>query len=434
MNVAELIRKKRDGHPLAADEIRELVAGFAADRVPDYQAAAWLMAVYFRGLDGDELTALTDAMLHSGDVVDLSDLPGRKVDKHSTGGVGDKVSIHLAPAVAACGVCVPMISGRGLGHTGGTLDKLEAIPGFRVDLSIERFREVLAACGLALIGQTERLAPADKRLYALRDVTGTVESIPLIAASIMSKKLAEGIDGLVLDVKVGSGAFMKSLPEARALAETLLGIGRRAGVRVSAFLTDMDQPLGRYVGNAAELLEALEVLRGRGEPDLVELTLALGGEMLRLGDAVDGYQAGRARIAAALADGSALARLTRCAQLQGALALTAQPASPTFSVATSGAGFVQAIDAEAVGLAAIALGAGRQRKEDAIDPSAFIRLDKKRGERVAADEPLATFAARALRVPKGQAMARGVADRLRAAYRIGPEPPAERPLVLEILR
>ena len=258
-NPVEIIRKKRDGNVLSDDEIRFFISAYASGKLPDYQASALLMAIYFSGMSEGELLALTDAMLRSGEVISLSDVPGLKIDKHSTGGIGDKISLHLAPAVAACGVRVPMISGRGLGHTGGTLDKLESIPGFSTRLSIADFRTVLRRTGLSLIGQTDTLVPADKALYALRDVTATVESIPLIAASIMSKKLAEGIDGLVLDVKVGSGAFMKTRDEAYQLASTLVAIGRRAGKQVTAFLTNMDQPLGRYVGNAAEVLETIEL-------------------------------------------------------------------------------------------------------------------------------------------------------------------------------
>src|SRR5688572_9493183 len=266
-----------------------------------------LMAIYFQGLDNAELTAWTDAMLHSGDVIDLSDVPRAKVDKHSTGGVGDKISIPLAPAVAACGVAVPMVSGRGLGHTGGTLDKLESIPGFRVDLPVERFRQLVGELGTCLIGQTARIAPADKHLYALRDVTGTVESIPLIASSIMSKKLAEGIDGLVLDCKVGDGAFMKTLERARALCVAIRAIGHAAGKRVTCVLTDMNAPIGRAIGNALEIRESIDTLRGGGPADTRELTVALGGEMLLLGGAVSTAEDGRARIARALDDGSALA-------------------------------------------------------------------------------------------------------------------------------
>jgi pyrimidine-nucleoside phosphorylase len=422
MNFVEVIRKKRDGHALSGDEIRGFVRGYTDGAIPDYQAAAWAMAVYFRGLDGAELAALTDAMLHSGDVVSLDDVPGKKVDKHSTGGVGDKISLHLAPAVAACGVNVPMISGRGLGHTGGTLDKLESIPGFRVDLSVERFREVLRAAGLSLIGQTERLAPADKKLYALRDVTGTVESIPLIAASIMSKKLAEGIDGLVLDVKLGTGAFMKTLPRARELAQTLVEIGRRAGKQVTAFITDMDQPLGRCVGNALEVEESLEVLRGRGEPDLVELTLTLGGEMLRLGGAARTFEEGREKIARSLGDGTALARFEKCVELQGGRLGELRVAGGARGV-TAGAGFVTAIDAEKVGLAALALGAGRAKKEDAIDPAAWVRVKKKIGERVEAGEAVAEFAGNG-----------DITNALYEAWTVGPEPPPVRTLIHEVIR
>jgi pyrimidine-nucleoside phosphorylase/thymidine phosphorylase len=387
------------------------------------------MAIYFRGLDGDELSALADAMLHSGDVLDLGDLAAPKIDKHSTGGVGDKISLHLAPAVAACGVAVPMISGRGLGHTGGTLDKLEAIPGFDVNLDESRFRSVLREAGLALIGQTERLAPADKRLYALRDVTGTVESIPLIAASIMSKKLAEGIDGLVLDVKVGSGAFMKTPERARELARTLVDIGRRAGKRVTALLTDMDQPLGRWIGNAVEVHEALEVLRGHGEPDLVELTQTLGAEMLLLGGVVATVAQGRQRIARALADGSALERFRRCVELQGGRIPTTRWFPEEHEKVGSGSGFVQRIDAEAIGLAALRLGAGRARKEDAIDHGAWVRLMAKVGDRVEPGHHVAFFSR-----PRDPAVADEVRTRLAAAFTLGPTAPPVQPLVLEVIR
>jgi pyrimidine-nucleoside phosphorylase len=437
MNTVELIRKKRDGHTLAPDELRRFVRAYTDGAIPDYQAAALLMAVYFRGLDGAELEALTDAMLHSGDVVDLSHLDGAKVDKHSTGGVGDKISLHLAPAVAACGVRVPMISGRGLGHTGGTLDKLEAIPGFTVGLTVEKFREVLADCGLALIGQTDRLAPADKKLYALRDVTGTVESIPLIAASIMSKKLAEGIDALVLDVKVGSGAFMKTRERALELARTLVEIGRRAGKRTTALCTDMDQPLGRWIGNAVEVHEAIAVLEGKGEPDLVELTLALGAEMLLLGGAARTVEEGRARIAAVLADGSALARFQRCVELQGGRL----PASTRGWFADgservegniAALQYVTAIDAEQVGLAALALGAGRARKEDDIDAGAWVWLRKKVGERVEPGDDLCWYSSP--RRGDREAVTALVKAQLRRAYSLGDAPPAPRPLVLEVIR
>lgn len=429
MNVVELIRRKRDGQELEPDEVRAFVRAYTDGALPDYQAAALLMAIYFRGLGGAELEALLDAMLHSGTTLDLSDLPGPKIDKHSTGGVGDKISLHLAPAAAAAGVLVPMISGRGLGHTGGTLDKLEAIPGFRVDLSSERFREVLADCGLALMGQTERIAPADKKLYALRDVTATVESVPLIAASILSKKLAEGIDGLVLDVKVGAGAFMKTLDEARRLARTLVELGQSAGKRVTALLTRMDQPLGRWVGNACEVREAIEVLEGRGEPDLVELTLELGAEMLRLGGAVTGGSQGRERIAAVLGDGSALARFRRCVELQGGRLEALPRASLESGVPVDvGTGYVQAVDAGEVGRAAVVLGAGRARKEDSVDPTAWVWLRRKVGEWVEAGEPAARFSP-----PRSQAALAEARERLRAAFTLGSSPPAPRPLVLEVI-
>jgi pyrimidine-nucleoside phosphorylase len=429
VNVVELIRRKRDGGTLSAADLAAFVRGVTDGSLPDYQAAALLMAVFFRGFDASELGAFTEAMLHSGDVLDLSDVPGAKIDKHSTGGVGDKISLHLAPAVAACGVNVPMISGRGLGHTGGTLDKLESIPGFDVNLDQSQFRSILRQCGLALIGQTERLAPADKRLYALRDVTGTVESVPLIAASIMSKKLAEGIDGLVLDVKVGSGAFMKTTERARELARTLVDIGRHAGKRVTAFLTDMDQPLGRWIGNAVEVHEALDVLSGRGEPDLVELTLTLGSEMLLLAGASASPREAREKIVQVLHDGTALDRFRRCVALQGGHIPATRWFPEEHELVDAGSGYVQRIDAEAVGLAALRLGAGRTKKEDAIDHGAWVRIVAKVGERVEPGHAVALFSR-----PRDPAIAAEVRERLHAAFTLGSSAPAPRPMVLEVIR
>jgi pyrimidine-nucleoside phosphorylase/thymidine phosphorylase len=356
------------------------------------------------------------------------------VDKHSTGGVGDKVSLALAPLAAACGVKVPMISGRGLGHTGGTLDKLEAIPGFRTDLSTDRFRALVREVGACLIGQTARLAPADKRLYALRDVTATVESIPLIAASIMSKKLAEGIDALVLDVTVGSGAFMKSVADARTLARTLAGIGRSMGKRVTALLTDMSQPLGRAVGNALEVVETVELLRGGGPPDLREVTVALTAEMLLLaGVAADG-PAARAAVEAAIADGRGLAKLEEIVRAQGgdARALSDPgrlPRAPrTWDLPAPAAGVLEAVDAEAVGLAAVALGAGRSRVEDAVDPAVGLVVHRRIGDRVERGEPLCTVH----EGDRGEPRPR-IAARLEAAFHIGQGPAGPPPLVLERL-
>ena len=439
-NPVDIIRRKRDGKVLPGADIANFVADYCRGAIPDYQASALLMAVFFSGLSESELVALTEAMLHSGEVLDLSDVPGVKVDKHSTGGVGDKVSLHLAPTVAACGVRVPMISGRGLGHSGGTLDKLESIPGFSTGLSTEEFRTVLRRTGMSLIGQTETLVPADKLLYALRDVTATVESIPLIAASIMSKKLAEGIDGLVLDVKVGSGAFMKTRESAAKLAATLVAIGRRAGKHVTAFLTDMDQPLGRYVGNAAEVNESLAVLRGEGPADLTELNRVLGAEMLRMAGIGSSEADALSRIDQAIKSGEALARLQRCAAMQGALVDLRDPNEPwlfdnlhpgALTVPAPSTGYVQRIDAEAVGFAGVALRAGRERKEDSIDPAAYIYLDRKVGESVVAGQPLCHFAG-APDLPKDRIeRARTL---LQDAYAVGPAPVAARPLILDVLR
>jgi pyrimidine-nucleoside phosphorylase len=432
MTAYEIIHAKRDGRAIPDADLAALVDGFTRGDVPEYQMAAFCMAVFFRGMDDAEVGALTGAMLRSGDVLDLSDVPGTKVDKHSTGGVGDKVSLALAPLVAACGVKVPMISGRGLGHTGGTLDKLESIPGFRVHLPVDRFRALVRDVGACLVGQTARLAPADRKLYALRDVTATVESIPLIAASIMSKKLAEGIDALVLDVKVGSGAFMKRMDDARALARTLAGIGRRMGKKVTALLTAMDQPLGRAVGNALEAAEAIELLRGGGPPDLREVTVELSAEMLLLGGAAPSVGEARERIAAAIADGRGLAKLTEIVRAQGGDPEAVRdpgrlPRAPrTYDVAAPSAGHVAAIDAEAIGLASVALGAGRARIEDRVDPAVGIVVHKKLGDRVERGEPLCTVHEGDRSEPRDR-----VTARLAAAWSIGPAAPAPRPLVLE---
>jgi pyrimidine-nucleoside phosphorylase/thymidine phosphorylase len=432
MRAYEVIHAKRDGHPIPAADLAALVDGFTRGEIPEYQMSAFCMAVFFRGMDGAEVAALTEAMLRSGDVLDLSDVPGPKVDKHSTGGVGDKVSLALAPLAAACGVKVPMISGRGLGHTGGTLDKLEAIPGFRTDLAVDRFRAQVRDVGACLVGQTARLAPADRKLYALRDVTATVESIPLIAASIMSKKLAEGIDALVLDVKVGSGAFMKTAEDARALARTLAGIGRGMGKRVSAFLTDMSQPLGRAVGNALEVAEAIELLRGGGPADLREVTVELTAEMLVLGGATPDAAAGRRAVEGALADGRGLAKLEEIVRAQGGdPAIVRDPgrlprAPRTWDLPAPAAGFVEAVDAEAVGLAAVALGAGRARVEDRVDPAVGILVHRRIGDRVARGEPLCTIHEGDRGEPRDR-----VASRLLAAFRIGGEAVPPPPLFLE---
>jgi pyrimidine-nucleoside phosphorylase len=433
----EIIRAKRDGERVSAEALRAFVRGVTDGTIPDYQAAAMLMAVYFRGLDEAELAAWTDAMVHSGDVLDLSAIAAPKIDKHSTGGVGDKISLPLAPAVAACGVAVPMVSGRGLGHTGGTLDKLEAIPGFSVQLDAERFRRQVAELGVCLIGQTERVAPADRKLYALRDVTATIESIPLIASSIMSKKLAEGIDGLVLDCKVGSGAFMKTVERARELARTIVAIGRAAGKRASALLTRMDEPIGRAIGNANEVAEAIAVLRGGGPADTRALTITLGAEMLRLAGVARDDADAAARIARALDDGSALAVFQKVVAAQGGDARVLDdpdavlPKAPhTTEVRAARAGTIAAVNAEAVGNAVVVLGGGRRKKEDAVDPAVGVTVLARLGETVAAGQPLA------LVHHKGGAAADEAAQLIAAAYTVDPAaaPHPPRPLVLEVLR
>jgi len=392
----DVIRKKRDAQELSRPEIEYLVRAYTSGEIPDYQVSAWLMAVILRGMTRAETSVLTDAMLRSGDVLDLSEFPAKKVDKHSTGGVGDKTSLVLAPLVAAGGLVVPMISGRGLGHTGGTLDKLESIPGFNVNLSVPQFRRVLKACGCAMIGQTSEIAPADRKLYALRDVTGTVESPYLICASIMSKKLAEGIDALVLDVKTGSGAFMKKEEDAVFLAELMVETGERMGKSVVALITNMDQPLGTHVGNSLEVVEVLEVLRGHGPGDLRELCLELAGWMFHLGGVADTVAQGKVNAEQLIVSGKALEKFRQMVTLQGGdvRALDDPDRLPRAKhvqdVSSPRGGYVAAMDCEAVGTACVVLGGGREKKEDAVDPTVGIILHRKVGDRVAAGEPLCT--------------------------------------------
>lgn len=394
MRAVDLIRRKRDSRELAPEEIQQFIAAYTNGDVPDYQMSAWLMAVVLRGMSRPEIAALTEAMLHSGCVLDFSGLIGRKVDKHSTGGVGDKTSLIIAPIVAAGGVKVPMISGRGLGHSGGTLDKLESIPGFNVNLSLAEFRRVLATCGCALIGQTAEIAPADKKIYALRDVTGTVESPALICASIMSKKLAEGIDALVLDVKVGSGAFMKNLDDAAHLAELLVETGTRMGKKVVALLTDMNQPLGRKAGNAMEVAESVEVLAGAGPADLRELCLELAAWMFLLGERVKTLDEGKKLAADLIASGQAREKFREIVGLQGGDAgVIDDPrrlahARQTRPVVSAVRGFVSSIACEQLGVAGVVLGGGREKKEDAIDPAVGLEFHKRIGDAVERGEPL----------------------------------------------
>jgi len=396
MRAVDIIKKKRDGRELAREEIEFIVRGATHDTVPDYQLAAFLMATLLRGMTPAEVAALTEAMLRSGEVLDFSDLPGKKVDKHSTGGVGDKTSLILAPIVAAAGVRVPMISGRGLGHSGGTLDKLEAIPGFNVNLPLREFREVLEKCGCALIGQTPEIAPADKKLYALRDVTATVESPALICGSIMSKKLAEGIDALVLDVKTGNGAFMKKQADAENLAQLLVDTGTRMGKKVVALITNMDQPLGRKVGNALEVEESVEVLRGEGPEDLRELSIELSAWMLVLGERARTTEEGRDVAAEMIASGKAAEKFREIIRLQGGDAGVVDDtkrlpqAKREAHVKATRTGYLKSVECEQVGVASMLLGGGRERKEDAVDPGVGLIVEKRIGEPVREGETLVT--------------------------------------------
>lgn len=431
--IVELLAAKRDGLTLTEAEIGRFIASFGEGTVADYQMAAFLMAVFFRGLDDAETVALTEAMLHSGRVLDLAGVTDTKVDKHSTGGVGDKVSICLAPLVAACGVPVPMVSGRGLGHTGGTLDKLEAIPGFRTDMSTEDFARIVAEVGTCMIGQTKDIAPADKRIYALRDVTATVESIPLIVASILSKKLAEGIDGLVLDVKVGRGAFMKDEKRARELADKLVRVGARAGKMVVAVLTRMDVPLGRTIGNANETREALEVLHGKGPADLIECTLVLGAEMLVLGGKATDTKDATAKLRAAIASGAGVRVMEKMVAAQGGDAkVVADPsllevAKEVIDVHAPRDGFVADIDALALGLTGVAMGAGRTRADQKVDPAVGIELDAKPGDPVKKGQPVARVFVRSRHV------APPFVQRVSAAFTYADAPPPVLPMVIDRL-
>jgi len=434
MRAVDVIQKKRDGHELTRDEITAFVEGYTRGSIPDYQASALAMAVFFKGMTAAETVALTESMMRTGEVLDLGELPGPKVDKHSTGGVGDKTSLVLAPLAAACGVYVPMISGRGLGHTGGTLDKLESIPGFRVGLSLDEFRAVLRKSHLGLIGQTPEIAPADRKLYALRDVTSTVESRPLIAASIMSKKMAEGIDALVLDVKTGDGAFMVREEDSRALAEAMLAIGRGMGKKIVALITDMEQPLGRTVGNALEIVESIETLQGKGPADLETLSVELAAWMLSLAGAPADLDAARARVREALASGAGLEKFQEVIALQGGDPrvcddLSRLPrAAETVELRAESKGRVTGIACRAVGTAAMLLGAGRETVDSRIDPGVGLVLRKKVGEPVAAGESLATVHVNdRRRLDEALAM-------LRRAIRVGAEAPAPRPLVHAVLQ
>ena len=431
MRMVDLIRRKRDGGELSDPEIEFIVRGYTAGEVPDYQISAWLMAVLLKGMSRPETAALTQAMLHSGEVLDWSSLPRKKVDKHSTGGVGDKTSLVLTPIVAAGGLLVPMISGRGLGHTGGTLDKLESIPGFNVNLSATEMRRVMEACGACMIGQTASICPADKKMYALRDVTGTVESPALICASIMSKKMAEGIDALVLDVKTGSGAFMKEEAAAAHLAELMVETGERMGKRVVALLTDMDQPLGRAVGNALEVIECMETLQGHGPDDLTELSLELSAWMFYLGDRSPSVEAGRNLAREMIDSGSAFRQMTA---LQGGNpeALSDFRMLPTahnqLVVASPASGYVTQMDCEKVGLASLVLGGGRNTKEDAINPAVGLTVHRKIGDKVNKGEALCT-----LHYDDDRQLSESK-SLVEAAYKLSATaPPARRPLVRRVI-
>jgi pyrimidine-nucleoside phosphorylase len=431
----DVIRKKRDGQALSRDEITFFIEGVTRGTVADYQISALLMAIYLNGMNDSEQAILTDAMLHSGNTLDFSDIAKPKADKHSTGGVGDKTSLLIAPMVAACGVCVPMISGRGLGHTGGTLDKLESIPGYRVDLSATEFERVLKTVGYAMSGQTAELAPADKKMYALRDATATVEAIPLIVASIISKKGAAGLDAMVIDVKVGSGAFMREEDRAKALAHALVRTGNSCGIRTRALITDMNQPLGQAVGNSLEVKECIELLRGdaaTGAQPVLDLSVELSAHMLVLSRVDDSIEAGRARLQKVLAEGEALDFFRRNIEEQGGEPRVCDDPSKflplvreTFKVESPRSGFVARINTAEVGHAIAAIGGGRVRIDDSVDPSVGFMTEAKLGDRIASGEVLGTVYCR------DESRAREAMERIQAAYDIGDQPLTEMPQLMK---
>ena len=431
MRMYDIIHKKREGGELTREELRFFVQGFTRGEIPDYQASALLMAIFFRGMTRRETGDLTLEMAGSGDRVDLSALPGVKVDKHSTGGVGDKTSLIIGPIAAACGVTIAKMSGRGLGHTGGTVDKLESIPGLRTDIPRQEFFDIVKRTGLSIIGQSGNLCPADKKLYALRDVTATVESLPLIASSIMSKKIAAGADAILLDVKVGSGAFMKTLEDSRALAREMVRIGSQVGRQTVALITDMDMPLGRKIGNALEVQEAVEVLSGKGDHRLRSLCLELSANMVYLGRQAETMEEARAKAVEAVRSGRALEKFRQMAEAQGGdPSYITNPEKFTISpacveIAAPQGGYITRLDAEGCGLAAVELGAGRETKESSIDPGAGIVLLKNKGDRVEQGQPIARLYA------QSEALCRRGEKRFFQALEVGPQAPQTGPMILD---
>ena len=430
MTASELIRKKRYGASLSSGELQFMLDGFVKGTIPEYQMSSFLMATYFRGMSAEETREFTRLMLHSGEIIDLSKIPGMKVDKHSTGGVGDKISLPLAPIVAACGVLVPMISGRGLGHTGGTLDKLESIPGFNTSLSISEYKKVIAEVGAVMIGQTKEIAPADKKMYALRDVTATVECLPLIAGSIMSKKLAEGIDALVLDVKTGRGAFMPTYEKAAELATALVAIGNSFGKKTIGFITDMNEPLGYKIGNWLEVVESVECLRGKDVHDVMEVTYVLGGAMVMLGKKAQSVAEGIERCKEVVKNGKAYEKFIQIVKRQGGdVSFIEHPEKYLRSkysgeITSSHRGFVTGIDSLELGLTGIILGAGRTKIDDVIDPKAGIILTKKVGDAVSAGDTLAFF------YTDNKGAVEPAAERITSAFVVGTSKPEPAPLVI----